>query len=706
MILFERDFEDQGMFIHTRSTNTSFLRMHALLKAMGIKNNMFFLALSQKELMNIDPHNLKDPSKELAARIALEIKINPWYYYRDVVRVPAAGTMPIPFRLNRANLALLWVFYNNIDIFLVIPRQTGKTMSTQSIVSHLQYFMCYNFNFAMLTKDNTLLQENVNRLKEIRNGLPSYLLDCNKLLDTERKEGLSYAKLKNQYQTFVAQSDLHGAEKLGRGMSTPAQHWDESAFFKNIHISYPAALNATLAAAEQAQAAGMPHTNIITTTAGDTDTDEGRFVKGLINQSMLFTEKLYDTDNRFELDKILKANSLNKMIYAVFSYLQLGKSHEWFKEKSTRSGGSQDSIDKDYLNIWKSGTHNSVVAAALLDKIRSSIKEPVHTTIESGYIFRWYEHPDRVLKSKLFDRTIIMGLDTSENVGRDFTSLVMIDASDMSVLCTARCNESDLVKLAMFIADFLIKNENVLFIPERKSTASVMIALICEKLRKAGINPFKRIYNTVFQFRDEAPFDKVVLDEFAEEGLAKKYIGFTTTGGGGSNSRDALYKTTLMKALEMNHSRINDQTLSDEISQLSIKNGRIDHVSGGHDDLLIAYLLACWFVYFGRHLYLYNIKKEHFLSQINSSGEKMDIDVQKAQDELLARIEDLKREINRAKYPAVKNSLCRELSNLESLLDDELLNVSPVRAEQVRTETSSVKFSPMHIRKYMSLLSN
>lgn len=705
MILFEEDFYKYGACIHTRSTNLSFLKMHVLLKNMGIKNNKFFLGLTQPELMNIDPHNLTDPSQELVARIAYEIKVNPWYYYREVVRIPAAGTAPIQFKLNRANLALVWTFYNNLDVFLVIPRQTGKTMSTQSIVSHLMYFMCYNFNFAMLTKDNTLLQENVNRLKEIRNGLPQYLLDCNKLLDTERKEGLSYNKLKNWYQTFVAQNDTHGAEKLGRGMSTPAQHWDEFAFFKNIEISYPGALNATNAAAEQAKEAGLPHTNIITTTAGRTDSPEGRFARNIIDRCMLFSEKLYDCQDRAALEQLVQANSTNKMIYAVFSYLQLGKSHEWFKEKSIRSGGSQDDIDRDYLNIWKSGTTGSVISTVILDKVRQSIKDPVHTSIEAGYLFRWYEYPDRLF-STLVEKTIIIGLDTSENVGRDFTSICMIDASDMGVVCTARCNESDLVKLAIFLAKFLIEHPNSILVPERKSTATVMISIICERLRKAGINPLRRIYNLIFQLRDQKPYCDINIKESVEEGVGKKYIGFTTTGGAGVNSRDSLYKTTLMKAAEMNHSRIHDQTLHDEMSQLSIKNGRIDHTDAGHDDILIAYLLACWFVYFGRNLHLYDIIRDHFLSMVTADGTKVDEKEKKFQDELENRVADLKSQLSRAKVPAVKDSLNRELNHLLSMRSQETIDVTPVRAESVRTESSGVKFSPDTIRQYLSVLNN
>ena len=117
MILYSSDYITQPYYIQN-TTNKSFLRMHTLLKKMGIKNNAFFLACTQKELLNVDPHNPKEITPEIAARIAYECKVNPWYYFREVVRMPSQGGDSVPFILNRANLALIWTFLNGTNIYL------------------------------------------------------------------------------------------------------------------------------------------------------------------------------------------------------------------------------------------------------------------------------------------------------------------------------------------------------------------------------------------------------------------------------------------------------------------------------------------------------------------------------------------------------------------------------------------------------------
>jgi hypothetical protein len=703
MILFAEDFALQGASIHTATKNMSFIKQHAILKKMGIQNNMFFMSIIQKDIAKYDPHDLKDNSEELAGRIALECKLNPWYYLREVIRIPAAGKN-ITYELSRGNLALTWLFLNNIDVYLVMARQCGKTMSTQAIISWVMYFMATQFNIAMLTKDNDLVQENVKRLKDIRNGLPQYLLLRNKLKDTERKEGLSYDALNNQYQTFTAQGDTFSAEKLGRGMSTPCQHWDETEYFRYINLSYPSAVSATTTAAGQAKELGLPHSNILTSTAGKLNSPETQFALSLIEKSMVFTEQIYDCKNREELHSLVERHSTNKMVYAVFSYLQLDKSHQWFKETSARTGGTPEEIARDYLNMRQAGVIGSIIPVQTLERIKSSQMEPVKTEINGGYAFRWYQDPAVVINSKIYRRPLIMGLDTSENIGRDFTTLCMVDPSDLSVVCTARCNESDLVRFATFLGEYMVKHDNLFLVPERKSTGSIILSIICGILRRAGINPWTRIYNEVFQNRGVAPYNTVdVSSSDAELGADKKYLGYVTAGKG-ENSRNTLYKTTLMKTVELNATRIHDLTLIAELSQLRLKNDRIDHSNGGHDDMVIAYLLACWFVHFGRNLQYYKLDKNDFLSGVNSSGEKVNPDDRKAQTELRNRISEIKKEIRNTTYPAVRSSYIRELTYLESLVegDEDDSEVQVIRAEDAAGKVSRV--DPSLMRQTLRML--
>lgn len=702
MILYRDDYLTQPYYLQ-QTSNKSFLRMHSLLKAMGIKNNSFFLACTQKELLDIDPHNEKQITPEIAARIAYECKVNPWYYFREVVRMPSQGGDSVPFILNRANLALIWVFLNGTNIYLVQPRQTGKTISTQAIASWIMFIGTKNFTMAMYTKDNKLREENVSRLKYIKEELPSYLTHFNKLEDTTNKQTIAYAALHTKYDTYVAQSDVMGADTIGRGATVSVAHIDESEFFENLNITYPVLSGTMTRAIQQAKAAGLPNGVIITTTAGRLESESCQYCMGMIDRCAAFTESFYDCKNKEEFHELIATNSTNKMVYAQFSYLQLGLTDEWLKDAIARSNATRDAVLREYLCIRTSGVDNSVIPIHLLEKIKKSIKDPVHVeTINSRYIFKWYVRPETILNNK--NTTIVMGLDTSECIGRDFTSLVMLDARDMSVVCTARCNEADLIKLALYLAEFMVKNSNTFLVPERKSTASMMIALICTTLRKNGINPWTRIFNVVVQNKNEEPYRSIDLTEpDLEEGPYKKYLGFTTTGSG-EMSRNALYSNTLMKAIEMNHDRMHDTTLITELSSLSQKNGRIDHTASGNDDTIIAFMLAAFFIYFSRNLNYYSINRECFLNEVGAGGIKIDTKEKEKQNEILKQIIELRKEIKRLSLSSYVEPLERQLKHLESLLDPNVVDITPLTQEQVtksqnkNRNTDFVKLANMYYK--------
>lgn len=216
-IMFNEDWSKYGAQIHSNTTNSTFVRIANVLKTMGIKNNTFMLSLFDTTLLHVDPHDYKNITPELSIRIFYECRRNIWYYLREVVRIPMSGGNAIPFQLHRGNLALTWCFYNDIDIGLVQPRQTGKTMGTQAIMSHQLYFQGYNFDISMLTKDQSLLQDNVARLKDIRDSLPEYLIQKDaEGKDKDAKEGLSYTALKNRYLTYVNSNNERDAYKLSR----------------------------------------------------------------------------------------------------------------------------------------------------------------------------------------------------------------------------------------------------------------------------------------------------------------------------------------------------------------------------------------------------------------------------------------------------------------------------------------------------------
>ncbi len=623
MILFEKDYSLMNKeHFDINTSNRSFVRMYSVLKRMGISNNKFFLIILDTDLIGIDPHNLKDDSLELKMRIVREAKLNPWYFFRSIVRVPATGSYGDPFVLNRANLNMIWLYFNHIDNLVIMPRQIGKTIGSLSITAAVVYLLGENVVFSMFAKDATLRKENVERLKDIRDALPAWWVNKQRD-DIDNKETLSYDILKNRYISYVAQPSISGAEKLARGMTTPSQHWDEICFFDNIAISYPNVISSTNAAVDNAKKHNQPYGNILTTTAGSLATNSGQFVYNkLICNSFTFTEKLYDLNNNEELINIVKSNSRQCMIYSEFSYKQLGKTDEWFIEKSSRTAGDDDKIAQDYLNRWSFGNgKRSPVDKAILDKMHANKCDPEFVQYIDEFMIRWYI-PETIVKTNLFlDIPIAIGMDASENVGRDFTSFVFTDVRDLSVIATCTCNTTNIILVAMFISRMLVRYSNLLFIPERNSVGCAIVDYCLLQLEREGINPFYRIFNSVIQDFDtlDIPKAKLSIPGYCNE--HKNAFGFRTTG----QSRPLLYKTVFKRLLELACNNVRDIALINQISGLTIKNGRVDHGQGGHDDSVIAYILTGHAVLFGNNLDMYDFCKgstDIFLQNLGTNTEE------------------------------------------------------------------------------------
>ena len=162
MILFKQDYARYpSAMIDTKTKNQSALNLVGLYRSMGIENCYFPLVLLQPELQGVDPYS-KTLTERQKTMVAQEIQHNPWYFFREIARVPAqAGMKPNQYRLNRANVALYFSFFNNVDFALIMPRQLGKSLGTDLLIVWLELFKLWNSKINMLTKDNGLRVANV-----------------------------------------------------------------------------------------------------------------------------------------------------------------------------------------------------------------------------------------------------------------------------------------------------------------------------------------------------------------------------------------------------------------------------------------------------------------------------------------------------------------------------------------------------------------
>lgn len=666
MMLFEKDwlrFPDAIADYDTK--NKSFYRLSMLYKEMGIKNHLFPLTLFQRELVGVDPF---DPNltRQQKTMILNECIYNPWYYFREVARLPPnSGVNPIPFIASRANISMIWCFFNHVDYLLIQPRQTGKSGSTDTLIQGLMSLWTMNTRLLLVTKDHKLRAANIDRLKGLREYLPDYIYYPNKN-DVNNTEMMTVKDRGNSLLTAVAQSSEAGATKLGRGLTSPVFVFDEFAYITHIGITLPAVLAAGSAARDQAKAEGQPHGNVYLTTAGDLNKRDGRFAHDFMMSGTEWTEGFLDSVDEEDLRNKVSQNAGKKgrvLINGTFNHLQLGKSDAWMLQKINDSTGTREEAERDFLNSWTTGGEGSVIRGEDKERMMRSQRDPNYSEISpDGFVIHWFIERQSI-PSRMNSSHFVIGLDTSEALGgeNDAIGMVIIDVRNHDVVAVGRYNETNTSRFAIFLANFLVKYVNTTLIFERRSTGSSIYDTMVLHLMVKQVDPFRRIFNRVV---DEPDNFRLEYDDISRVNKSrpsgyidkyKRHFGFATSGGTGRFSRNGLYSEALYSMLRHGAHRINSKLLIAELAGLHSTDGRIDHKNSGHDDLVIALLLAHWFCIKAKNLQFYGIEARNVL--IDSA----DLE-QKSEDE---RFEERRKMQKRDEF----NSTIKELENATSAYD-------------------------------------
>lgn len=675
-ILHKSDWLDYPTAIPDYNTkNLHFLKMVDLYIQMGVENHLWPLALIQPQLQYIDPFSDKLSVEEMIM-IKNECLYNPWYYFREIVRIPpASGNRPVPFKSNRGNLSMLWCYFNNIDYVLIQPRQTGKSVSTDCLMVDLVYIMAMNTEISLITKDDGLRRTNVERLKKIRRLLPKYLVPLSKL-DSDNQYELTCKALGNKYTTGVAQNSEFAANNLGRGSTTPTRHIDEGPFISFIGTTLPAALAAGTAAREEAELNNQPCGNIFTTTAGKKDDRDGKFMYDFVMGGAYWNEKFLDAGSKEVLKEMIYRNCSGDkiLINGTFNHRQLGYSDQWLYRAIAESGAKGEQANRDFFNVWTSGTQRSPLSVALNEKIRDSEMDAVHTTISKDlYMVRWYLE-EHYFEDYLNTHPTILSIDSSEAVGRDAIAMTLLNIMDLGVIATGSYNETNIIRFANFLCEFLVRYPKVILIIEKKSTGQSIVDVLLMMLPKYGIDPFKRIYNRLVEEMDDKDIYKKITTplerrEFNFYDTIKNKFGFNTN----SELRNLLYSTILQESAKTAGSLVRDKQLIAEILGLVVKNDRIDHANSGHDDMVIAWLIGCWFITRSKNLSFYGIDSSLILSEVRSSDKEYSFEERwelERQKEIKAEIQTLIEQLNEERNPVQLSLLEHQLGHLTKQLKD------------------------------------
>ena len=149
----------------------------------------------------------------------------------------------------------------------------------------------------------------------------------------------------------------------------------------------------------------------------------------------------------------------------------------------------------------------------------------------------------------------------------------------------------------------------------------------------------------------------------------------------------------MFKALELNASRVYDRTLINEFVTLTTRGGRIDHTNGRHDDQGISYLLACYLIFFGKHLDKYNIDNSQVLSNLSATGEHLTTGVRDDQIAIRRRLQELNTLLSTDLPLSLRQNYIREINQLKPMLEDKLVSVAPMAVAQVNYEEQRMKDS-------------
>lgn len=583
----------QKVYYQFETSNKSFLDMHHYLKDTGVKNNKFFLILTDPDLAGINP---RDPRLNMLMKqkVLRECICNYWYFLREVIRIPDQGGAANggkPYQLHRGNLALNFCMIYNWNTFTELPRQHGKTIAVICRQLWTFLFGTSNSEMVFINKKFEDSKLNLQRLKDIRDALPSYLRmqdqygpDGKKLKVKNSVETLEHPFNGNRIKTLASARNKVAANSLGRGMTIPLPWFDEYAFIPYNDIIYLAMVPAFKTASQNAKKNHAPFGITITTTPGDMTTDEGTAAYAMKEAATEFTELWYDKSPE-QIQEILSKNTESSFIHIKFTYQQLGSSEQWFKETVIDMKKDWSAIRREVLLEWSKASDNSPFKKEDLNIVKALLKQPIQQIMLGGmYTFNIYEKFDLRYPP-------LIGVDVSGGFKRDASAITIVDSKTTRVVADFNCNFISTPDLASVIYELVTKYmSNAVVNIERNGGfgASVLAKLIKTRIKR----------NLFYEIKDKVIEERSVGMNTVKKTQKTKIYGLDNT----HNVRELLMEI-LRQRMEYHKDKFISPIIFSELETLEVKkNGRIEHTSTGHDDQVFSYLMALYIWYEGRDL--------------------------------------------------------------------------------------------------------
>lgn len=566
---------------------------------------------------------------------------------------------------------------------------THNTVGMQVLAFIMQYLLGRGYRTGLITLAAANRMQFVEALKKIRAGLPEYLTNMT-YKDKDAGNTLTYQAFgeeeKNTFEVRVPSGGEDGAENVSRGSTFEALLYDEPAWTKYIENIINGSGPSTLTAQKEAREKGIPYFTAKATTPNSVLKAEGKYMHDDFMASTEWREVFFDSYSESHLvQRIIKASPVkttHPRIGMMFTHLQLGFGHSWVKETMDKLGLSWSKAKIDLLMMWTEEGMNKLfddmtrerLAAAKTEHIRN---EEINDT---GLFVDWFVSKE-VLEGYIDnpEEYILMGMDTSDANDRDACTLVLRRMKSGEVIGTGRYPLAFLDDVTDVVKELLLRIPNSMLIIER-NRAAMMIERLLISLPAYGVDPFERIFNDIFQYpmKYEKEYADVMNMNFKHRSKEfylrhKGKFGFYT----GPETRRQMYGF-IFEAISLTGSGINYKLLIDELIGLEVdKDGRIDHKSRGHDDLVIAWLLTYWFIKVGYNKALYNIPQGCTLTEIKALKDGGDTpQYTKEQLELFIRVKERINTLTKDLLTSDNNTLATriemEVRKLSELIPKEL----------------------------------
>ena len=579
------------VYYHHSTSNKSFVDMAMYLKDRGVQHYEFMLLLLDPDLAGVDPH---DPrlSTVMKTKVLREVLYNPWYFIREVVRIPQAGKAGgIPFILHRGNLAMLFCLMLNLNTMCILPRQTGKTYCAVVWYLYLFNFGTNSSEISFLNKKFEDSKNNLTRIKDTRDLLPSYLKmdqmfapDGSKLKGRNSVESIAHPINRNIIRTVPSARDKTSAASLMRGRTTSIIYIDEYAFIKHNKIIYMNMVPAWNTAANNARMNHRPYGMLITTTPGMLATEEGQYCYDAMGNATKFSETWYNLTYN-EIMDIVNTNERSTFVYIEYSYQQLGYSEQWFRDLCRNMELDWDAIRREVLLEWSPSVENSPFSKEDLDMIRNLLRAPIGSfMVFNKYTIYVYERMDP-------KHIPLVGVDTSGGYQRDSSAITIVDSWTTKVTAEFNCNWIPTLDLAAVILELVTKYmPNAVVNIERNGGFGATV------IAKLLSTPIKR--NLFFTIKDRVVEERIGGGQSWKRTQKTKVFGSDST----HQEREKLMDI-LRNRVDFHKDKIISKTIYDELCGLEYKkNGRIEHSSNTHDDQIFSWLWALYILYEGGEL--------------------------------------------------------------------------------------------------------